>query len=99
MAAAFRARGIVPVYVFLPTTERVARGERDLAVERPVVEAAGFKVLVIENPYLGKPLEEVVLNPWDSHPGAASHGDIGRQFFESLRRQQDALQLGISLHP
>ncbi len=99
MAAACRARGIVPVYVFLPTTERVARGERDLAVERPVVEAAGFKVLVIENPYLGKPLEEVVLNPWDSHPGAASHGDIGRQFFESLRRQQDALQLGISLHP
>jgi hypothetical protein len=99
LAAACRERGIIPVYVFLPTTERAARGARDLEAERPVVEAAGFKVLAIDDPYLGKPLDQVVLNPWDSHPGESSHGDIGRQLFASLRRQQDALQLGFTIHP
>jgi len=99
MATACRDRGITPVWVFLPTTERAARADGDLAAERPVVEAAGFKVLVIDNPYLGKPLEQVVLNPWDSHPGESSHGDIGRQFFASLRRQQAALQLSFFLNP
>jgi hypothetical protein len=98
MVGACRKSSIVPVWILLPTSDRANRAEADFAAESPVAEAAGFRVLAIENPYRGKSLEDIALNQWDSHPNAASHRDIARQLFATLHKRQGALQLGLTLN-
>jgi hypothetical protein len=97
MAEACLEAGIRPFWIHLPTSDRANRAESDFAGEAPAAQAAGFAALSIENPYLGKSLEEVALNPWDSHPNAASHHGIAHQLFATLQKRQDALQLGLKL--
>ena len=95
MADACRANDIVPVWVFLPTTKRIDRATEDISEMAPLAEKAGFRTLIIEDPYRGRPFEEIVLSEWDAHPNTKAHRGIALQFLKTLRNQQAALRLQI----
>ncbi|MGK0190206.1 MAG: hypothetical protein ACI9R3_006026 [Verrucomicrobiales bacterium] len=95
MADACRANDITPVWVFLPTTKRIDRAAADISEMAPLAEKAGFKILVIEDPYRGRPFEEIVLSEWDAHPNTKAHRGIALQFLKSLHSQQQTLDLPL----
>lgn len=93
MADSCRAHNITPVWVFLPTTKRIQRAAADISEMAPLARKAGFKILIIDNPYRDRPYEEIVLSEWDAHPNSKAHRGIALQFLKTLRQEKDSLEL------
>ena len=98
MGDACRANSIKPYWVFLPTTKRIERSPIDVGEMGPLADEAGFTRIVIEDPYRGKPFEDIRLNEWDAHPNAKAHRGIALQLLKTLRKEQNRLNLGIKIN-
>jgi len=89
-----RARGVTPVWVFLP---RTYDSEEDLSEVQPHLEAiareAGFVTLSLDQAYRGRDTRMLQLAPWDKHPNAGAHRLLGEELARQLLRKAAVLNL------
>jgi hypothetical protein len=85
---ASRARGIVPVWIFLPQVQEGGWQEETPETLR-LAAAAGFVVVDLSDVYKGEDVAAIRLAEWDEHPNARGHRLIAARLYESLRAKQE----------
>ena len=83
LARTIRARGAVPIWVYLSTPER---GPAPNVITGLVDQArkAGFHALDWSDVYYGHDPATLQASPWDFHPNAVGHGLIAERFYRVL---------------
>ncbi|MEZ5302790.1 MAG: hypothetical protein R3F11_19460 [Verrucomicrobiales bacterium] len=94
IAKSCRARGSVPVWVFVPRTDE-SFDAADIEEFRALAAAAGLETLVLPDPYAGRPLAEIIVHPTDEHPNELGHQLIAEALFAALKNA--APRLGLAL--
>jgi len=90
-----RARGVVPVWIFIPSvyeTRRPGLGERD---EARLAREAGFVVIDLTGVYAEHSAAELRLTPWDPHPNPLAQRLIADAIERRLREPALARGLGL----
>ncbi|HSK89650.1 MAG TPA: hypothetical protein VK880_14905, partial [Anaerolineales bacterium] len=87
-----RARGIVPVWVFMPTLEFPLQ-DKEIARLARVADEAGFIVLNLSDAYDDQDPESIVVAYWDKHPNAEGHSLIAEELYRKLRENQEEIPL------
>jgi D-alanyl-lipoteichoic acid acyltransferase DltB (MBOAT superfamily) len=82
-----RARGIAPVFVFLPQVYEGAWQEETPETLR-IAEAAGFVVVDLSEMYKNEDIKSMRVAEWDNHPNARGHQLIATRLYEVLRARQ-----------
>jgi D-alanyl-lipoteichoic acid acyltransferase DltB (MBOAT superfamily) len=90
-----RARGIVPVFVFLPQVYEGAWQEETPETLR-IAEAAGFVVIDLANIYKNEDIRALRVADWDNHPNARGHQLIAARLYDALRERQDVVFKGAA---
>jgi len=83
-----RARGILPVWVFLPQVREGSWQEETPEMLR-LAEGAGFVVLDLGDVFKGQDVAAIRLAEWDEHPNARGHRLMAAQLYESLQAKRD----------
>jgi hypothetical protein len=85
-----RARGIVPLFVFLP---QVYEGvwEEETAETLRIAQGAGLVVVDLTEVYKGHNINSIRVAEWDNHPNTRGHQLIADRLFEALQDRQDLL--------
>jgi lysophospholipase L1-like esterase len=95
MAKECRARGVLPVWIFVPQPYLYSRTER-AAKARRLAEDAGFTVIDLSDIYSGyNDVSSLRLADWDHHHNAKGHQLIAEQLYEALREKDEILALGL----
>jgi hypothetical protein len=93
-----RARGILPVWVYLPMPGIVEVSIKSSEVVS-VASEAGFVVLNLADWADGYAPGDVKLSPADHHPNARGHQVIAERLFAALRRRPELLPESARLKP
>jgi hypothetical protein len=78
-----RARGAVPVFVFLPQTQG-GSWEEETPLTLRLATQAGFVVLDLGPVYSGTDIADIRLAEWDLHPNAYGHRLIAAMLYDKL---------------
>jgi hypothetical protein len=85
-----RARGIVPVWIFLPhTREGTWKEVSETPAMLRTAEAEGFVIVNLTDVFEGHDIDTIRLAEWDQHPNTRGHQLIAAQIYEGLRSKQD----------
>ena len=89
IATTAKARGITPVWVFVPQVRDGTWREETPEVVA-IAEAAGFIVIRLDDVYRGHDIDTIRLAEWDEHPNRAGHQLIAERLYSELlqRREQ-----------
>jgi hypothetical protein len=85
-----RARGIVPVWIFLPQVREGTWQEETPETVR-LAETAGFIVVNLSDVYKGEDLTAIRLAEWDEHPNARAHQLIAARIYDALKEKRDVI--------
>ncbi|MDH4347969.1 MAG: SGNH/GDSL hydrolase family protein, partial [Gemmatimonadota bacterium] len=83
VVARCRARGIRPVWIFLPAT-RAVRGEDPLPWMMQLAADSGFATAELATVYDGYRQEEIIVAPYDFHPNEKGHRIIADRLYQQL---------------
>jgi hypothetical protein len=83
-------RGIVPVWVFMPTPELNMPMENIEKLNRQA-ENAGFLVLDLSDVYAGYDVPSLWIAEWDHHPNADAHKIFADRLFDTLLVHTDKI--------
>jgi hypothetical protein len=89
-----RARGIVPVWMFLPSVYEDGPAPPDRPEVR-LARAAGFVVIDLSGSYDGRDPADLRVSAWDPHPNAVAHRIIAARLYDRLRTPGMARILGL----
>jgi hypothetical protein len=85
-----RAKGAVPVLVFLPqVTAGAWKEETPETLE--IAAAAGFVVIDMSDVYSGRDSTTLRLAEWDDHPNAEAHRLVAARLYDELQRRNDVV--------
>jgi hypothetical protein len=90
VAETSRARGIVPVWIFLPQIREGSWQEETPETVR-LAEGAGFVVLNLGDVFKGEDVAAIRLAEWDEHPNARGHRLMAERLYESLQARSDVV--------
>ncbi|MGH9464589.1 MAG: hypothetical protein ACRD0X_03015 [Thermoanaerobaculia bacterium] len=91
--ATCRARGIEPVWIFLPTLEFYGqRGEVEGL--RRLAAAADFETIDLSGLWEGQDPAAIRIAEWDYHPNAKGHRSIAERLVAELRARPELFALG-----
>jgi hypothetical protein len=85
-----KAKGIVPVLVFLPQSTPGSWQEETPEVLR-IAESAGFVVIDLGDVFQGHDLNSYALAAWDLHPNAFGHQLIAARLYDELGKRKDLI--------
>jgi D-alanyl-lipoteichoic acid acyltransferase DltB (MBOAT superfamily) len=85
-----RARGIVPVWIFLPQVREGTWQEETPETVR-LAEAAGFNIVNLSDVYKGEDIAAIRLAEWDEHPNARAHHLIAARIYDALSEKHDLI--------
>jgi D-alanyl-lipoteichoic acid acyltransferase DltB (MBOAT superfamily) len=85
-----RARGVVPVWIFLPQVREGTWQDETPETVR-LAEAAGFIVVDLSDVYKGEDLAAIRLAEWDQHPNARAHRLIAARIYDALQEKRDVI--------
>lgn len=83
IVARIRARGAVPVLVFLPQV-RAGTWQEETPETLRLAAAAGFIVIDLSDVFAGEELASIRLAEWDDHPNARGHRLIADRLYEAV---------------
>ncbi len=83
-----RERGVLPVWIFLPTG-LVAPAENRVEEILPIAREAGFTVVDLSNVYEGHDLDRIMIAVYDRHPTPEGHRIIARRLLDELRARPE----------
>jgi hypothetical protein len=81
-AVTCRDRGIIPVWVFIPTPE-MTRRDADVATMIGIARDAGFVVFDLSDIY-GDDAPDLWVTKWDAHPNVEGHRRIAARLYDLL---------------
>lgn len=84
IAETCRARGIEPVFIYLPGVRHTKRTDRDDKF-LDWAASAGFTVITMFDLYASEDRAQYTVAPWDSHPNAPAHRIIADRLLERLQ--------------
>ena len=90
-----RARGVLPVWICLPSEPGLKDSKRAASLAAVAAEA-GFIVLNLIDAYDSAKGAYLQVTPWDKHPNAKGHRLIANRIFAALLANQDKIPLGLS---
>jgi hypothetical protein len=90
IAAAARARGVQPIWLFLPTIAMMGN-EFDTGELATLAREAGFAVVELDGVYQGHEVVDLRLVPWDLHPNVLGHRLIADRLYDELAERRHAL--------
>jgi hypothetical protein len=90
-----RSRGILPVWIFMPTLEYPLQEEKIAHLSR-VAEESGFIVLDLSPAYENQDPESLIIAYWDKHPNAKGHSLIADQLYHELQEKEMEIPLGLT---
>jgi ribosomal protein L39E len=90
IVATCRARGVVPVWVYIPTPEDKITKEEYALLQRKAVEA-GFTIIDLSDVFRGQDEHSLILADWDKHPNAQGHRLIAQRLLKELRARPDLI--------
>lgn len=93
LAAACRARGVRPVWIYLYLPERGVEAAQVRELEA-LARSVGFTTLDLHGVYGENELTSLWTSPWDHHPNARAHAMIADRLFDELTSRKD---LGLPL--
>ncbi len=96
IVALSRQMGAVPVWVFVPRTDGIRRGEEPERL-RKIAEEAGFLILDLDGAYGDEDPRLIRLAPWDAHPNPQGHSLLAEKLFEAIRAHDDSLGLNLKM--
>jgi hypothetical protein len=88
-----RARGIVPVLIFLPQVREGTWQEETPEILR-VAEAAGFIIVNLADVYKNQDIAAIRVAEWDDHPNASGHALVAERAYRELIEKQGAVFAG-----
>ena len=80
-----RARGIVPVWIFLPQVQEGPWQEETPEMLR-IAREAGFKIIDLGDIYKGVDAGSIRLAEWDEHPNVRGHELIAQRLYRELEK-------------
>ena len=83
---ASRARGVRPVWAYLPLPGGAAT-PAELAAQLAQAERAGFETVNLEDAYAGRDPKTLHVAPWDEHPNAEGHRLVAERLLRELRER------------
>ena len=89
-----RTRGILPLWIFMPTLDDNGDNESPQELER-MASDAGFITVSLADAYTNHPRESIWVARWDRHPNAMGHALIAEKLIERLEEMDNANELGI----
>jgi hypothetical protein len=89
-----RARGILPVWIFMPTLENQL-SEEEVVHLKDVAARSGFIVLDLSDAYNNQDPESLVVAYWDKHPNDKGHMLIAEDLYRKLRESKNTIPLGL----
>lgn len=92
VASRCRERGIVPVWMYVPTTGRTAPAD-EVEEWSLIARRAGFETISLRDAYLGAAPALLQVAPWDGHPNVFGHARLADALYEELLRVGDRLGL------
>jgi D-alanyl-lipoteichoic acid acyltransferase DltB (MBOAT superfamily) len=90
IVAQARARGIAPVWIFLPQVRGGAWQEETPEAVR-IAREAGFTIIDLGDIYKGIDPASVRLAEWDEHPNVRGHELIAQRLYRELEARSDTL--------
>jgi hypothetical protein len=90
-----RSKGVVPVWIFMPTLEYPLQQEKVVHL-RNIAQEAGLVVLDLTPAYDGQEPDALVIAYWDKHPNALGHRLIADQLYLELLANEAMIPLGLS---
>jgi hypothetical protein len=78
-----REKGILPVWIFMPTLESPVTQEVTDELTKEAKDA-GFVVINIEDIYKGRDIKSLVVAEWDLHPNARGHQLIANKLYQAI---------------
>lgn len=87
-----RAKGILPVWIFMPTLEYPLQDE-EIAHLKRVAGESGFIVLDLSDAYDNQDLDSLVVAYWDKHPNAKGHMLIAEDLYRKLHEKEQEIPL------
>ena len=85
-----RAKGAVPVLIFLPQSTPGPWQEETPEILR-IAESSGFTVIDLGNVFQGHDINSYALAEWDLHPNAFGHRLIAAKLYEELSKKQNII--------
>jgi hypothetical protein len=89
-----RKRGVLPVWVFMPTLE-LSMSEEKVATLNQLADEAGFIVLDLGDYYGNQDIKSLWVEEWDNHPNAKAHELLANRLYEVLLEQSERIPLGL----
>ncbi|RMF62573.1 MAG: hypothetical protein D6746_03920 [Bacteroidetes bacterium] len=82
-----RAMGAVPLWVFVPRTDGIRRGE-EVSFLVQTAREAGFQIINLDGAYGQVKRASIQLAPWEAHPNEQGHALLAQRLFEELVHHQ-----------
>lgn len=95
VVARAQEKGIVPIWVFVPTLESPLNIQEKASLEQ-TAQAAGFVTIDLSNLYEGQDISSLIVAEWDKHPNAKGHRLIAEHLYQALQQKQALIPLGLS---
>jgi hypothetical protein len=95
VVARAKEKGVVPIWVFVPTLESPLNIQEKDALEQ-TAQAAGFITVDLSDLYEGQDISSLIVAEWDKHPNAKGHSLIAENLYQALQQKQDLIPLGLS---
>jgi lysophospholipase L1-like esterase len=91
-----RARGVLPVWVYLPMPGQRWPSEKIDGQVRHAKEA-GFVVLDLRRVFENQEVDSIRLEEWDAHPNATAHRLIAARLYEAIQEKRTILFPRVSV--
>jgi hypothetical protein len=78
-----KEKGIVPIWVFVPTLESPLNIQEKAALEE-IAQEAGFMTIDLSDLYEGQDISTLIVADWDKHPNARGHRLIADRLYQAL---------------
>jgi hypothetical protein len=91
-----REKGILPVWIYMPTLE-ISNSVGDQASFTQMADEAGWIMLDLSEIYTGQDIQDITVAEWDLHPNKAGHQLIADDLYQALlANDETAIALGLS---
>jgi len=90
-----RARGMTPVWIFLPQLLDGA-WQAETPQAQALAEAAGFTAINLSEVFRGQAIEQLRVEEWDDHPNATAHRLLAQRLYTELAQRVPALFAGAA---